>query len=370
MQVRGDGLYCLAQVTERGERVLAENPRLGVSARIVEQYNRADGKYYPAAIQHVLGTLDPRIPALGAWEPTDLANDATMIIDLSQASFAGDTPPDTDTDELTDQELAELIDALDDEDLAELDDGELSDDELEALVDSLTDAELDQLEAEAAADGDYDDALGELSAAFSNQYATAQARASARAEADELDRLHPAVRTEDVLARALSRASQGTYTSEAALASQNAAIALSSQAGFCGPLDPVTGVCGSRFHELGCAGYAAGSDGQVLLANYGASALEGLALSLSDPGREEDGIVQIPAATIELAAELNESWGLHSPTAHGYDPEVEDLFSTSRSRDAYSDMAREVGHPELAEHQPGYDGYPPVGELARELGLR
>ena len=94
-------------------------------------------------------------------------------------------------------------------------------------------------------------------------------------------------------------------------------------------------------------------------------------LSLADPGREDDGITQVPAALIELAAELNEGWGLHSgATAYGYDPAADDLFSTSRHADAYSDMARELGHPELAGHQPGYDGYPPVGELARELGLK
>lgn len=54
-----DGLYVTAQLTERGEAVLRDNPYLGVSARIVEQYRRADGKFYPAAMQHVLATLDP-----------------------------------------------------------------------------------------------------------------------------------------------------------------------------------------------------------------------------------------------------------------------------------------------------------------------
>jgi hypothetical protein len=69
MQVEPDGLYVTLNPTERGARVLAENPGLGVSARIVEQYQRADGKFFPAAIQHVLGTLDPRVTGLGAWTP-------------------------------------------------------------------------------------------------------------------------------------------------------------------------------------------------------------------------------------------------------------------------------------------------------------
>src|SRR5689334_465939 len=56
LELADDGLYATAEVTEAGERVLRDNPMLGVSARIVESYNRADGKFYPAAIQHVLGT--------------------------------------------------------------------------------------------------------------------------------------------------------------------------------------------------------------------------------------------------------------------------------------------------------------------------
>lgn len=69
LQVEPDGLYALAELTEAGEQVLRDNPMLGVSARIVENYARSDGKFYPAAVQHVLGTLDPRVPGLGAWSP-------------------------------------------------------------------------------------------------------------------------------------------------------------------------------------------------------------------------------------------------------------------------------------------------------------
>src|SRR5205809_7930654 len=63
-QRHGDGLYIQAELTDRGEQVLRDNPYLGVSARIVENYNRSDGKFYKAAVQHVLGTLDPRLPGL------------------------------------------------------------------------------------------------------------------------------------------------------------------------------------------------------------------------------------------------------------------------------------------------------------------
>ena len=68
MELGDDGLYVTVHTTEAGSKVLQENPRLGVSARIVEDYDRSDGKHYPAAVQHVLATLDPRIPGLGAWQ--------------------------------------------------------------------------------------------------------------------------------------------------------------------------------------------------------------------------------------------------------------------------------------------------------------
>jgi hypothetical protein len=162
MQSEPDGLYIVLSPTERGEQVLRENPYLGVSARIVEQYSRSDGQFFPAAVQHVLGTLDPRIPGLGAWQTIEAANTPTLVIDLTGSSYAGQevetmpeytaqqqanlsmllnmdpaaltrllgqqqAPPAGDgnspspaDDELTDAELAELIEALDDEELGQV----------------------------------------------------------------------------------------------------------------------------------------------------------------------------------------------------------------------------------------------------------
>ena len=60
MKAEADGLYITLEPTERGEAVLRENPYLGCSARIVEQYKRSDGAYFPAAVQHTLGTLGTR----------------------------------------------------------------------------------------------------------------------------------------------------------------------------------------------------------------------------------------------------------------------------------------------------------------------
>lgn len=110
MEVADDGLYVTVATTEAGSRLLATNPRLGISARIVEGYDRADGRHYTAAMQHVLGTLDPRIPALGDWQPVDFSNgygdSPEHLIDLSNLTFAGEDAP---------QPGSDPHDALDDE---------------------------------------------------------------------------------------------------------------------------------------------------------------------------------------------------------------------------------------------------------------
>lgn len=68
----------------------------------MEGYDRADGRHYPAAVQHVLGTLDPRIPALGDWQPVDFSNGyddgPEHLIDLSNLTFAGEDAPQKGTE--------------------------------------------------------------------------------------------------------------------------------------------------------------------------------------------------------------------------------------------------------------------------------
>lgn len=110
MEVRGDGLYIGVEPTERGKAVLTANPGLGVSARIVEAYDRADGRFFPKAIQHVLATLDPRIPGLGGWSTVEASNDVDVTYDLSAAEFAGEeAPPMPDLNAEQQARLAQLL---------------------------------------------------------------------------------------------------------------------------------------------------------------------------------------------------------------------------------------------------------------------
>jgi hypothetical protein len=152
----GPGLYVGLAPTERGERVLKDNPDVGVSARIVEDYDRSDGRYFPRAIQHVLATHDPRIPGLGGWQAVEAANDVQVTIDLSSMQFAGEQEGTGDMPEFTDQQRARLAKLLDVDEqtwqqvIAGLTAPELSPEELAQLGQGggdgeLSDAELDEL---------------------------------------------------------------------------------------------------------------------------------------------------------------------------------------------------------------------------------
>lgn len=155
--VENDGLWVTAQVTPAGNKVLTENPNLGVSARIVEEYARSDGNYFPAAIQHVLGTLDPRITGLGPWEAVEMSNTVEMIIDLSAATFAGEegggTMPDLSPEmqakltrllDLDPDQLSALVETMEDYQAEDED----PDAELIAAIESMTDDEFAEVAAE------------------------------------------------------------------------------------------------------------------------------------------------------------------------------------------------------------------------------
>jgi hypothetical protein len=197
----GAGLYVTLSANERGDKVLQENPQLGVSARIVEGYERADGQFYPGAIQHVLGTHDPRVTSLGGWRAVEASNDVQITVDLSSYQFAGDTEgtgvmPDFTADEQA--RLATLF-KLPADKWQQFVDGlnapELTDEDLAALLgdgggspkDELTDEELDELiQAAEVLDGQ-----GELAGAGAGTQLSTEALMAlelTNARADDTDR--------------------------------------------------------------------------------------------------------------------------------------------------------------------------------------
>ena len=352
MELADDGLWVTAELTPRGQRTLSENPYLGCSARIVEQFQRSDGKFYPAAIQHVLGTLDPRIPGLGAWQEVQLANESSVVIDLSNLSFAGaPAPAFAPAASLSDAELADLLQAV---------------------------AEAD---AEAAYGQDWSDAAAEFDAAFTQRAQAEQARQDAIAAAILEDTLHPATRQEDKIARAISRAAQGVYGGQRADFTAEAAgveIMLANGGhGPCGPLDDF-GRCSSRYHELEC-GHSQATDWLAIeggpprstydasLANFATELAIDLAprAVFDDPDEPEQAPVYLPAATIELASSLADEWGLHGDA--WATPSATNLLRPPGAPVSIQDeLLQGMGYELPAAERPAYPG---VSDIRARMGL-
>lgn len=87
-ELTDDGLDMVVDLTDEGAKLVNDHPDLPVSARIVEQYERADGQVFPLAIHHVLGTLDQRVPGMSPWQAVELANDPQVqTVDLSSSDY-------------------------------------------------------------------------------------------------------------------------------------------------------------------------------------------------------------------------------------------------------------------------------------------
>jgi hypothetical protein len=367
MQAEPDGLYITLDPTERGEQVLRENPYLGVSARIVEQYQRSDGKFYPAAVQHVLGTLDPRIPGLGAWQPIEMSNESSVVIDLSGYSFAGEPAPTwspTATADpfegLSDRELGDLLDVMDEV--------------------GLLDDEGDQMYDDAG----YQAAAEQFDSAFTARAQAEQDRQDAISAAIVEDTLHPARRDEDKIARIMRRAADGVYSGQQADFTAEAAaveILMSNGGhGACGVTDSY-GRCAERYHQLGCS-HDQGTDWlasgpprstyAASLANWAA----GLSIDLApravfdDPDDDDQPPQYMPAATVELAHSLAHEWGLDASAPGGFTdtaPGWQDLLRGPAAPVTAADVLYEAMGVE--QPQPERLSYPGVKEIRARMGL-
>lgn len=87
VEVTDDGLYGYVELDDDAAKLVTEHPNVGVSARIVEDYTRADGKHFPKAMGQVLLTLDPRLPGMNPWEAVELSQDTGNAIDLSMEEW-------------------------------------------------------------------------------------------------------------------------------------------------------------------------------------------------------------------------------------------------------------------------------------------
>lgn len=214
----GHGLDLLVAPDEEARNFLAKNKDVGVSARIVEHYDRADGQYFEAAMQHALITFDPRIPGLAPWESVELSNEDGDLLDLSIYQFGAPGVGEEETtmsDELTKlsaEEIADLkallavvkeAEAEDGTGTEDKDDDEISDAELERLAASLLEADDDEDDDLVEDDTDAEDKAGdkELVTTHSNEGGEALELANARLneQGEEIRRMADKLAEKDFL---------------------------------------------------------------------------------------------------------------------------------------------------------------------------
>lgn len=120
------GLYATVSATDRGDRLIRDNPNLGVSVRVVEDYERQDGRSkqpFKAALQHVLATWVPRVAGLAPWAAVECSQETVEVIDLSALSFTAsggqqNTPdPSASPGEVNQKETTPVAPQLTDEEL-------------------------------------------------------------------------------------------------------------------------------------------------------------------------------------------------------------------------------------------------------------
>jgi hypothetical protein len=146
---RGDGgTWGLIEADREGARAIRKNPRLGVSARILQDVKKADGRTFKRAIRHVLLTMNPRVSGMEPWQAVDLSDDESTDIevvdltaehykeesDMGRKSIKRTADGKIDLSALSDDEFQRLLDLAaeveEDEDLDE-DEEEVDPDEVE-----------------------------------------------------------------------------------------------------------------------------------------------------------------------------------------------------------------------------------------------
>lgn len=86
--IPGKGVDGYFELDAEAAKYVEKYPNFGVSPRLVLDINRADGKKFAGAIQHVAGTVVPRMTGMGPWQSVTLSeegdtDDETPVIDLS-----------------------------------------------------------------------------------------------------------------------------------------------------------------------------------------------------------------------------------------------------------------------------------------------
>jgi hypothetical protein len=119
---REQGTWALIDADREAAKVIQRNPKLGVSARIRQAIEKADGRFFKRGIEHVLLTMNPRVTGMSPWQAVDLSEDAdTEVVDLTAAEYTEGTEmgktattgrrsqPEIDLSALSDDEFKDLL---------------------------------------------------------------------------------------------------------------------------------------------------------------------------------------------------------------------------------------------------------------------
>lgn len=148
IQYRGTGkkggTWGLIEADPDTAKVLDKNPRLGVSARIIQGIKKADGREFKRAINHVLLTMNPRVSGMEPWQAVDLSEASDIeVVDLTAAEYteegshmarktakkASDTA--IDLSDLSDEDFQRLLDLAVEDGIIEDPDGDEDEVEVE-----------------------------------------------------------------------------------------------------------------------------------------------------------------------------------------------------------------------------------------------
>ncbi len=153
MQYRGPdpktgGTWALIEADKDAAKAISKNPKLGVSARIRQALDKADGRSFKRAIEHVCLTMNPRVTGMQPWQAVDLSDeDADIeVVDLTAVNYkeGSDMATKTTAKKSTSTDGAIDLSALSDEEFQELLDLTTA----EALERGIEDEDLDGEAAE------------------------------------------------------------------------------------------------------------------------------------------------------------------------------------------------------------------------------
>lgn len=158
LELANDGLDVIIDFdNEQAADLVRQHPDFGVSARIIEGLEHADGRTFPRAIKHVLGTFDPRATGMRPWQEVSMSEEVKDTVDLTDEddvttepegtegtpdSQPNPNPTEPDSDDDTDDEDDVDDDDADDDEDDDNPEGEVKmSREAQAVIDTLSAAD-------------------------------------------------------------------------------------------------------------------------------------------------------------------------------------------------------------------------------------